>query len=166
MNRTTELEILAATLEEPTRALMRSALVAQRQGRLDAAARVCRDQVGKRPLLRWAALLLALEATELRMGGSVAITTPASRFVASDQAASFPALGFTEEWGPFGMIVYPRGDRLMLELVRVPGSHALALRAWPDPPSDTDAALALVHLYHDLEEHLDVPILRHRPTGP
>src|SRR4029077_1323252 len=95
MNRTTEVEILAATLEEPARALVRAALVAQRQGRLDAAARVAADQVTKRPSLRWAALLLALDAAELRLGGSVAYTTPSARYAASE---AFPL--FEERWGP------------------------------------------------------------------
>ncbi len=74
MTRTNEIEVLAATLEEPARALLRAALVAQRQGRLDASARVAADQVGKRPGLAWAVLLLALDAAELKLGGSVKIS--------------------------------------------------------------------------------------------
>lgn len=154
MNRTTEVEILAATLEEPARALVRAALVAQRQGRLDAAARVAADQVGKRPTLRWAALLLALDAAELRLGGSVAYTTPSARFAASE---SFPL--FEERWGPFGAIVYPEGERLQLELVPAGSDavHWFILQATPlSPEAGTSRQVveAIHVLAKELEAHL------------
>jgi hypothetical protein len=128
MDRLSEVEILAATLEEPARALVRAALVAQRQGRLDAAARVAADQVAKRPALRWAALLLALEAAELRLAGSVAYATPRARFVASD---AFPL--FEERWSAFGCVVYPDEHQVRLELVPAgpAARHTYTLQATP-----------------------------------
>lgn len=110
MDRSSEIEILASTLEDPSRALLRAALVAQKQGRLDAAARVAADQCKKRPALRWVGLLLALTAAELRLGGSVAFSTPRSRFVPAE------SLQFEERWGSFGCTVFPEGYEVGLEI--------------------------------------------------
>jgi hypothetical protein len=158
MDRMSEVEILAATLEEPSRALIRAALVAQRQGRLDAAARVSADQVAKRPALRWAALLLALEAAELRLAGSVAYATPRSRFAASD---SFPL--FEERWGAFGCTVYPDGHQVRLELLPagVQARHSYVLRAHPsseDASTSAPVAEAISVLVRELESYLGVGV--------
>ncbi|MBI3725491.1 hypothetical protein HY251_16295 [bacterium] len=167
MNRMTEVEILVATLEEPARALVRAALVAQRQGRLDAAARVAADQAAKRPALRWAALLLALEAAELRLAGSVAYTTPAVRYAASD---AFPL--FEERWGPFGCTVYP--DELQIRLELVPASresnHTFVLVVTPSTEEARHArpvVEAVSVLVRELEAHLGVGVrARLAPLGP
>ncbi|HZU96380.1 MAG TPA: hypothetical protein VFF73_06805 [Planctomycetota bacterium] len=158
MDRLNEVEILAATLEEPARALIRAALVAQRQGRLDAAARVAADQVAKRPALRWAALLLALEAAELRLAGSVAYATPRSRFSATE---GFPL--FEERWGAFGCTVYPDMHQVRLELLPSgpAARHAYVLKAQPatDEASQSAAvAEAVSLLVHELESYLGVGV--------
>jgi hypothetical protein len=158
MDRLAEVEILAATLEEPSRALLRAALVAQRQGRLDAAARVSADQVAKRPQLRWAALLLALEAAELRLAGSVAFATPRSRFSAQD---SFPL--FEERWGAFGCTVFPDAHQVRLELLPsgAAARHAYVLRAQPsteEAASSSSVAEAITVLIKSLESYLGVGV--------
>jgi hypothetical protein len=158
MDRLSEVEILAATLEEPSRALVRAALVAQRQGRLDAAARVSADQVAKRPALRWAALLLALEAAELRLAGSVAYATPRSATAASD---SFPL--FEERWGAFGCTVFPDGHQVRLELLPASAQarHSYVLRAHPSTEEAAQApsvAEAITMLIHELEAYLGVGV--------
>lgn len=158
MDRMSEVEILAATLEEPARALVRAALVAQRQGRLDAAARVAAGQVVRRPALRWAALLLALEASELRLGGSVAYATPRARFVASD---AFPL--FEERWGAFGCTTYPDEHQVRLELVPAPreANHSYVLHATPstmEGRASAHVAEAIATLVRELEAYLGVGI--------
>jgi hypothetical protein len=158
MDRLSEVEILAATLEEPSRALIRAALVAQRQGRLDAAARVSADQVAKRPALRWAALLLALEAAELKLAGAVAYATPRSRFAAAE---SFPL--FEERWSAFGCTVFPDGHQVRLELLPAGPSarHSYVLRAHPsseEASRSTDVAEAIGVLIRELEAHLGVGV--------
>jgi hypothetical protein len=145
MTRTTEIEILAATLEEPAKALLRAALVAQRQGRLDASARVAADQVEKRPTLAWAALLLALDAAELRLGGSVKIESPKSRFEASDQ---FPL--FKESWGPFTATVWPAGIMVVLQVKHSDKAPGFVLIA--DPLSGTTAE-AVTTIAESVEAH-------------
>jgi hypothetical protein len=124
VDRGSEIEILAATLEEPFRALVRAAGVALRQGRLDAAARVMGDQVGKRPGLAWAGLLLALEAAEWRLAGAVQLTTPKARFAASESGPSF-----TERWGDFTATVYPACWSSTLRLEPLDAS-TMALTVW------------------------------------
>jgi hypothetical protein len=158
MDRLSEVEILAATLEEPSRALIRAALMAQRQGRLDAAARVAADQVSRRPALRWAALLLALEAAELRLGGSVAFATPRARFSASD---AFPL--FEERWGAFGCTVWPDGHQVRLELVpaRSAARHTYVLAATPstdDARHSPSVSEAVGILARELEAYLGVGV--------
>lgn len=107
--------------EEPTRALLRAAIVAVREGRLDAAARVMADLARRRAALRWPALLLALESAELRLGGAVAIATPPSRFVAS------PGLQiFEERWGAFEVFDYARERMTIVEIVPRAGGLELA----------------------------------------
>jgi hypothetical protein len=158
MDRLSEVEIFAATLEEPSRALLRAALVAQRQGRLDASARVAADQVAKRPPLRWAALLLALEAAELRLAGSVAFATPRARFAASE---SFPL--FEERWGAFGCTVFPDAHQVRLELAPAGPSarHSYVLRAQPstdEAASSAAVAEAISILVRELEAYLGVGV--------
>ena len=138
MNRQTEIEILAATLEEPSRSLLRASLAALRVGRLGAAATVS-AHVTKRPGLAWPALLIALETAELRLAGAVAFSTPKSRFAASAQP-----LVFEERWGPFGCTVWPAGHKVRLHLVR-DGSNALELRtAYDASPDAPEAELAAI----------------------
>jgi hypothetical protein len=158
MDRMSEVEILAATLEEPARALVRAALVAQRQGRLDAAARVAAGQVVRRPALRWAALLLALEASELRLGGSVSYATPRARFVASE---AFPL--FEERWGAFGCTTWPDEHQVRLELIPAPrdANHSFVLQVTPSTPearASRHVGEAISTLVRELEAYLGVGV--------
>ena len=155
MTRTTEVEILAAALEEPARALLRAALVAQRQGRLDAAARVTADQCMKRPALRWPALLMALDSAELRQGGAVAYTTPV-RIAAGDAEKSV----FYERWRPFSCTIYPDAVTLVLQLVSGSSGDAtpLVLRATANGAVNERCAEAVSVLAKEVEAHLGVGV--------
>jgi hypothetical protein len=102
MQRRHEIEVFADCLDEPSRALFRSAIQCQDRGDLEAAARIAQDQATKRPRLRWLALLLALESVEMRLGGAVKLTTPTKAMVHDDET------GFLEErWGELALITYP-----------------------------------------------------------
>lgn len=160
MDRNSEVEILAATLDEPAKALLRAALVAQRHGRLDAAARACSDQVKKRPALLWPALLLALNAAELRLGGSVAYATPNTRFAASPLSPVF-----MEKWGPFGCTVFPDGERAQLLLTPEKGGMFL-LRAAPLESKRAALQSAVDTLAEQCCRHFGVAVKVEWAVGP
>lgn len=154
MNRRDEVEVIASTLEEPSRGLLRAALISQRQGRLDVAARITREVVDRRPSLRWIALLLALEAAELRLAGSVALGTPRARFVASKDLPLFE-----ERWSEIRATVYPECYALAFELEST-GQHVYTLRVQSafggqgsSPVSD-----AVVTVWRELEAHLGLRV--------
>lgn len=130
MNRLTEVEILAATLDEPSRSLLLAALSAVRAGRLGAAGASVSKQVERRPSLAWPALLIALEIAELRLAGAVAIATPRTRFAASSE---FPL--FEERWGPFGCIVWPAAHKVRLRLLKS-AEASFELRTAHDAPQE------------------------------
>lgn len=113
MSRIYEVEIIASSFADHSKPLLRSALVAQEKGQLDAAARIVSDQLAKKPRLLWCAFLLALESAELRLGGAVSFTTPTQRF-----SGSYSGYYFAESWGSFFMKTYPEEIRveLLLEL--------------------------------------------------
>lgn len=129
MDRQAEVEILAATLEDPARAMIRAAIAVQRKGRLDEAAKIVAGEVKRRRSLSWVALLLALEAAELRMAGSVTYATPRARFVASGSPV------FEERWDPFCAIVWPAEHYVTLEIVPADYDIDLELQAKPIGPA-------------------------------
>ncbi len=159
MDRWSEVEILAACLEAPVGSVFRAVLVAQKQGRLNAAARVTAEQVEKRPALAWLALLLALEASELKLAGAVAFTTPRVRF-----AVDGP--GFTERWGEIGIKTYTgvteHRDGFLLTaypcakaLLEVAGERSMRLTVTDVPANGVKAiAEAISVLRAELGAHL------------
>lgn len=129
MNRLDEVRLGTVSMEEPARALFRAALVALVQGRLDAAAAAVRDPVSRGPVLRWLALLLALESVELRHGGALQVETPRSVFARDANGL------MTETWDVFALKLWPseevlrvqlRWDRSLLVLAHAPANE----RTW------------------------------------
>lgn len=102
MNRVAEVDYLSSSLGTPSRTRLRAAVLPQGAGCLSRAAELARGEAVRESALRWPAFLLALEATELRLAGSVALTTP----------CRFTSAG--ESWGAFSAIIYPEGERLEL----------------------------------------------------
>lgn len=156
MNRWDEIDILAATLDEPARAFLRACVVAQRQGRLGAAAKVAGDLAAKRPALRWTSLLLALEATELRLAGAVRLTTPRTRFIANETAPVFE-----ERWGAFMCTIWPE-PLLDLELSLEPSQAGYRVRARAlgerTDALDPRCQEVLRELVAELADHLAAPV--------
>jgi len=100
---------LIEALDGNDRALLMAAVVAQGQGRLSAAARVVEDRVEKgAPAVAWVALLVALDSAELRLGGTVKITTPATKVT--------PTGAGVERWGVFSAQIWPSGTLVSLRL--------------------------------------------------
>lgn len=158
MSRHQELDILAGTLEQPQRALLRAALVAQKQGRLNAAARVAADLAASRSAFRWCALLLALEASELRQGGAVAYTTPQVRYASSD---TFPL--FEERWGAFTLKTFPDELSAQLELTasasKAVHSYLLTVKPTSEEARHARSVVdAVSTLIQELEAHLGVGV--------
>ncbi len=113
MNRKTEVEILAATLESPVKTLVAAAIEAHDLGNLSASAQIMADLNKKNSNLRWVTLLLALDAAELKLGGSVSFATPDTRFSADTTSPTF-----TERWGKISCTVWsPNPDVIVLEIV-------------------------------------------------
>jgi hypothetical protein len=97
-----ELLALLEAFDETDRAMLTAALVAQGQGRLAASARVVADRVSKGgAAVSWAALLMALEAAELELGGAVKVATPSSG---------------RDRWGFFSAQVWPSATLVSLRL--------------------------------------------------
>jgi hypothetical protein len=110
-----ELEVFADCIGEPHKALIRSALTCQDKGDIEASARIAVDQCMKRPRMRWAAILLALQAAELKLAGAVAFETP------SKHLAPHPETGFLEErYGEVELRTFPEDVRVKLELEPTP----------------------------------------------
>ena len=116
---------LVEVLDEPDRALLQAALLAQRQGRLNASARVVASRVvDGSPAIAWVALLMALDAAELQLGGAVKITTPSPD---------------NKKWGSFSAQVWPSATLIALRLEHPP-EGAWSLVADPLSSLTTDAA--------------------------
>lgn len=158
MDRLSEVEILAATLDEPSRALMRSAVEQHRAGRLDAAARITADQVQKRPRLKWAALLLALESAEALLAGAVRIQTPRSRHEACDDFFD----GSTR-WREFYFTTFPEQIAVPLELASDRKGYVLrATVAKGAAVYDPLVKDALKVLTHEIAAHLHATVALER----
>lgn len=153
MVRRDEIGAIAFFLGEPARALLGSALASQRGGRLEAAARIAADQVAKRPELGWCALLLALDAAELRLGGAVKILSPET---------PPPILGLealrVERWGPtpFVATLYPEDKDVLLVLSPREGSLVLESHACMGLAArDPFVTRTVRTIAYELSAHLD-----------
>lgn len=120
MNRQSEVEVFGATLDSSLRLPIQRGLLAQRQGNLSLAAQIMANGVSKDARLKWPALLLALDAVELKMAGSVACQTPKSRYAASETKPNFE-----ECWGAFKITVWP--DQVSMKLQLVPEKGRMRL---------------------------------------
>lgn len=63
-------------------------------------------------MIAWIALLLALDAAELKLGGAVKVTTPTSRHRTPETVSTAPG----ERWGVFSATVWPSGTLVTLRL--------------------------------------------------
>lgn len=111
MDRRAELELIAATLEETSRTAIRAALLAQGVGNFAFVQREMSKLVHRCSSLRWAALLMALESTEIRMGGAVRISTPKRIY---DSIPMFKADGPPplEAFDEFTLKTFPGNDEI------------------------------------------------------
>lgn len=149
-----EIEVFASTCGEPAKALLNSALRCQDKGDLDAAARIASDQVAKRPRLKWVALLLALEATELRLGGAVKIATPVQHYDGTSSAGYFE-----ERWDAFKLTTYPEEVQVDLELTTTKAGYLLRSRIAKDAATyDPLVKEAVRCLAVELSAHLHAAI--------
>lgn len=145
-----EIEEFAVACGEPTTALIRSALRCQEAGDLAASARISADQVVKRPATRWTALLLALEATELRFMGAVKLSTPQHRY------EGFPKV---EKWTPFTLTTFPEKVHVQLQVDMRGGTWRLRSKEAKDAATyDPLVKEAIRELAEQLAEHLGATV--------
>jgi hypothetical protein len=140
VGRLAQVEMDAGLVTEPERSLLRASLVAIRQGRLGVASRVVGDLANRRAELRWLAFLVALEATEWKLGGALAIETPERWVERRDRPPC-------EQWGVFGMALYPEGERARVRLVELSdGRRALITAPTSAAPCYSCAMLAALDI--------------------
>jgi hypothetical protein len=146
--RTERIELDSYYVSERAKNAMQSAIAFLEKGEVHLAAQLAARESQRSRKLRYASVLLALEAVELLLAGAVSITTPQKIFSEEHR----------ESWGPFYLRSYPEGAVVDLEILEE-GDAYMICGKWRRAASfDPLVGVAVQLLAEKLSQHLGVVV--------